>query len=199
MAGFFESLKPIEKVFFFSAVLGGVMFFIRMVLMFIGGHHGGTDVGDVGDGDVGDAGVDAHHGDADASFKAISLQSITAFFMMFGLVGLALSRQSKFPESLSILGAVIGGGLSVWIIGKVFSSMGRLQSEGTLDIRNAIGEEGVVYLTIPADGKGVVQISVQDTLRELNAVSHDKTRIKTGDRVIVEDVVGGNILVVKKV
>jgi membrane protein implicated in regulation of membrane protease activity len=45
----------------------------------------------------------------------------------------------------------------------------------------------------------VVQITVQDSLRELTAVSQDKTEIKTGERVVVEDVTGGNILVVKKV
>jgi membrane protein implicated in regulation of membrane protease activity len=215
MGAFFESLKAIEKVFFISAVLGGALFLVRLVLMFIGGDHGDSDAGgaDIG-GDVGgdagghmggdmgghDGSMDSHDGgDTDASFKAISLQSLTAFFMMFGLVGLALSRQSKFPESLSVFGAVIGGVLSVWLIGKTLASMRKLQSEGTLDIRNAIGQEGTVYLSIPANGKGVVQINVQDTLRELSAVSHDKTAIKTGERVIVEDITGGNILVVKTV
>jgi membrane protein implicated in regulation of membrane protease activity len=213
MGGFFESLKAIEKVFFICAVLGGVLFVIRLVLMFIGGGHGDTD-GDIGGhGDVGghgdigghgDAGghgegMDTDHADSDTSFKAISLQGITAFFMMFGLVGLALSRQSGFGATLSIFGAVIGGGFSVWVIGKIFSSMGRLQSEGTLDVWNAIGKEGSVYLTIPPTGKGIVQINVQDTLRELSAVSNDKTEIKTGERVVVVDIVGGSTLVVSKV
>jgi membrane protein implicated in regulation of membrane protease activity len=152
-----------------------------------------VDVGGHGEG------IDSDHADSDTSFKAISLQGITAFFMMFGLVGLALSRQSGFGPTLSIFGAVIGGGFSVWVIGKIFSSMGRLQSEGTLDVWNAIGREGSVYLTIPPTGKGIVQINVQDTLRELSAVSSDKTEIKTGERVVVVDITGGSTLVVNKV
>jgi len=215
MTEFFESLKPIEKVFLISAILGGAIFLVRLVLFFIGmGHHGmDTDAGVGGDighdvGHMGDVGQDvsADHGDlhghaddTESSFKFMSLQSITAFFMMFGLVGLALSRQSKWPTTLSVFGAVAAGFFSVWVMGKLLSAMARLQSEGTLDIRNAIGQEGTVYLKIPAAGKGVVQITVQDTLRELTAVSQDKTEIKTGERVVVEDVTGGNILVVRKV
>jgi membrane protein implicated in regulation of membrane protease activity len=215
MTEFFESLKPIEKVFLISAILGGAIFLVRLILFFIGmGHHGvdadtgfdgdvGHDVGHMGEvgHDVGDAHGDlhGHAAETESSFKFISLQSITAFFMMFGLVGLALSRQSQWPATLSILGAVGAGLFSVWVIGKLLSAMGRLQSEGTLDIRNAIGQEGTVYLRISATGKGVVQITVQDSLRELTAVSQDKTEIKTGERVVVEDVTGGNILVVRKV
>jgi membrane protein implicated in regulation of membrane protease activity len=77
--------------------------------------------------------------------------------------------------------------------------MGKLQSEGTLDVWNALGKEGTVYLTIPPTGKGIVQINVQDTLRELSAVSKDKTEIKTGERIVVVDIVGGSTLVVSNV
>ena len=217
MTEFFESLKPIETVFFVCAFVGGVLFLVRMILFFIGmGHHGvdadagfdgdlghDVDVGHMGDvgHDVGDAHGDLHgHGaDTESSFKFISLQSITAFFMMFGLVGLALSYQSKWPATLSIVGALAAGVFSVWVIGKLMGAMIRLQSEGTLDIRNAVGQEGTVYLTIPATGKGIVQITVQDSLRELTAVSLDKIEIKTGERVVVEDVTGGNTLVVRSV
>jgi membrane protein implicated in regulation of membrane protease activity len=209
MTEFFESLKPIEKVFFISAILGGAIFVVRLILFFIGmGHHDVDadtgfegDVGHMGEAghDVGDAHGDlhGHTAETESSFKFISLQSITAFFMMFGLVGLALSRQSKWPATLSVFGAVAAGFFSVWVMGKLLSAMARLQSEGTLDIRNAIGQEGTVYLRIPATGKGVIQITVQDSLRELTAVSQDKTEIKTGERVVVEDVTGGNILVVR--
>ncbi len=211
MAGFFESLKTLEKVFLICALLGGVVFVVRLILFFIGmGHHdvgtdagfdGGGDVGHIGDvgHDVGDVHGDAQgHGDTEGSFKIVSLQGITAFFMMFGLVGLALSRQSGWPETLCIFGALAAGLFSVWVIGKLLSAMGKLQSEGTLDIRNAIGQEGTVYLTIPAEGNGVVQIAVQDCLRELSAVSQDQTEIKTGERIIVEEITAGNILLVRK-
>ena len=193
MGELFESYKAVEKVFLISAVLGGLIFLGRLVLMLIGGHHGDMDTGGH------DGGFDAHDGDTDSSFKAISLQGLAAFFMMFGLVGLALSRQSHFSGLFAIIGAFMGGVFAFWLIGKIFKGVGRLQSDGTMDIKNAIGKEGTVYLTIPAEGDGVVQVEVQDTLRDLTAVSIDKTTIKTGERIIVEEVAGNNTVVVRKI
>lgn len=200
MVEFFESLNTLQKVYMISSLVGGILFLLRLLLTLFGGHHdAGTVDGDI-DFDVDHGGV--HHGDAhdsDSSFRVLSLQGITAFFMMFGLVGLALSRQSKVAAGWSILGALTGGILAIWVIGKVFRGMSHLQSDGTMDIQNAVGQEGTVYLNIPADGEGKVQIVVQGSLRELTAVSRYKKEIKTGDRVLVDEVSGGTTLVVHKV
>lgn len=200
MGIFFDSLSPLEKVFFFSAAVGGGLFILRMILLLVGGHHDG-DTGMDMHGDM-DGDMDGHgddHHDSDASFKVLSLQGLTAFFMMFGLVGLALSKTSGFAAIWATLGALVGGGLALWIIGKVFGLMIRLQSDGTLNMKNAMFKEGVVYLTIPAEGEGKVQITVQDALREFTAVSATKEEIKTDTAVRVVDIKNGSILVVKKV
>jgi membrane protein implicated in regulation of membrane protease activity len=199
MGAFFESLSPLQKVFFICAAGGGLLFILRMIVSLIGGHHD-SDMG--GDVDAhGDGHFDDHHDhhDSDSSFKILSLQSLTAFFMMFGLVGLALSKQSRLASFWSVLGAVIGGFFAIWVIGKIFRSMRYLQSDGTLDMKNAMFKEGTVYLTIPADGEGKVQITVQDALREFTAVSANKEEIKTDEPVRVVDIKHGNVLVVKKV
>ncbi len=200
MGVFFDSLNAMEKVFFICAIVGGLVFLIRLILSLLGAHHGDIDIGGH-DVDFGghDSGFTDHHGDSDSSFKAVSIQGISVFFMMFGLVGLAMSRQSGYTAFFSMLGAIIAGILSFWLIGKLFKFMKQFQSEGNLDIRNAIGKEGTVYLNIPEQGDGVVQIEVQGTLRELSAVSADKISIKTGERVIVENITGNNFLVVRKI
>lgn len=205
MGAFFESLNAVEKIFFICAVLGGVMFILRLLLSLFGGDHhdadmggdvhGGFDVHDVQD--VQDV-HDGHH-DSDASFKILSLQGLTAFFMMFGLVGLALSRQSGWAAMWATIGAFAGGLAAMWVMAKIFKGMTKLQSDGTMDIQNAVGQEGTVYLTIPAEGEGKVQVAVQGSLRELTAVSKYKTEIKTGERIVVDSVTGANLLVVKKI
>lgn len=201
MGAFFESLSAVEKIFFICAVFGGVMFILRLLLSLFGGlhdadmggdAHGGFDVHDVQDAH------DVHH-DSDASFKILSLQGLTAFFMMFGLVGLALSRQSRWATMWATIGALIGGLAAMWIMAKIFKGMTKLQSDGTMDIQNAVGQEGTVYLTIPAEGEGKVQVTVQGSLRELTAVSKYKTEIKTGERIVVDSVTSANLLVVKKI
>lgn len=207
-------LSGFEMVFAACALLGGGLFVVRLVLFFIGGFgeadaDAGVDVGDVdvGDLDAGDVDVgDLDAGEADvgdtleavASFKLMTLQGLTAFLMMFGLVGLALLK-SDTGKIVATLGAGAAGAVTLVIVGKVFSSLLALQSSGTLDMRNAAGQEGTVYLRIPADGTGKVQVTVQEKLMVLNAVSESKEEMKTGDRVKVVRVIGGRTLSVEKI
>jgi membrane-bound ClpP family serine protease len=76
--------------------------------------------------------------------------------------------------------------------------MKNLQSSGTIDVQNAVGQEGTVYLTIPADGTGKAQVTVQDRLKVYEAVSEYGEEIPSGERIKVVKVVSGNILVVEK-
>ena len=67
-----------------------------------------------------------------------------------------------------------------------------------MTVANAIGQEGSIYLTIPAGGVGKVQVTVQDHLRIFSAVARKQGRIRTGERVTVVGVSSGNTLVVEK-
>jgi membrane protein implicated in regulation of membrane protease activity len=171
-----------EWFFLTCAIVGGVVFLLRMVLFFVG---------------VGDADGDVSSGEtADDGFQFLSLQGMSAFFMMFGLVGLAMLRAGT--GFLPALGGAIGAGLlTVWLVSKIFLSARRLQSDGTLRIQNAVGQEGTVYLSIPADGSGQVQIAVQGSLRIFEARSAKRVRIPTGERVRVIEIAAGNILIVE--
>jgi membrane protein implicated in regulation of membrane protease activity len=190
MEAFYSSLSPVQKFFLFCALVGGIIFVIRMVLMVIG----------LADHDVHDGGLDHvdGHGDSDVSFKLFSLHGLTCFFMMFGLVGLGLSRQFWVPDIIAAAVGTIAGLFTFWVIARLFSSMTKLQSDGTLKLSNAIGQQGKVYLTIPANGTGQVQVSFQGRLMIYDAISANKEEIKTGDQVVVIDIAGGNILVVEQ-
>jgi membrane-bound ClpP family serine protease len=117
---------------------------------------------------------------------------------MFGLVGLGLSRQFWVPDVLAAAIGTIAGLFTFWVIAKLFSSMTKLQSDGTLKLSNAIGQQGKVYLTIPADGTGQVQVAFQGRLMIYDAISANKEEIKTGDQIVVIDIAGGNIFVVER-
>jgi membrane protein implicated in regulation of membrane protease activity len=190
MEAFYSSLSPVQKVFLFCALVGGIIFVIRMVLMVVG----------LSDHDVHDGGLDHvdGHGDSDVSFKLFSLHGLTCFFMMFGLVGLGLSRQFWVPDIIAAAIGTVAGLFTFWVIAKLFSSMTKLQSDGTLKLSNAIGQQGKVYLTIPADGTGQVQVAFQGRLMIYDAISANKEEIKTGDQIVVIDIAGGNILVVEQ-
>ena len=143
-----------------------------------------------------DINIDTGHLDSDMGFRLLSMHGLSAFFMMFGLVGLALYRQSQAEVIISIIGAVAAGMVSVWAIGKLFQGAARLQSSGTLKTADAVGSTGTVYLTIPAGGTGRVSLNFQNHLREFDATGKNGTEMPSGTPVRVVKV-NANVLVVE--
>lgn len=204
-----DNLTWIEIIYWGAAIVGGTFFFLRTIMMMVGGGMGHHDFDTHFDGDIHvdhDVQLDTDHGDASAdsdsdsdfSFKLLTLQGLTAFFMMFGLVGLALLK-----ANLSTIVTLAGGGLAglftVRVLGLLFGQMKHLQSDGTLKVGNAIGQSGSVYLTIPVQGTGQVQVPVQGSLRIFDAASTGEQVIPTGENIRVIDVVDGNTLVVERI
>ena len=185
-------LTGLEIIYWVSTIVGGTLFLLRMGMMFLGG--------DLSDDALDTAlGADAGGGhDADFSFKLISIQGLTSFFMMFGLVGLALLK-ANLHILLTLLGSITAGLVTVALTSILFTQMKRLQSEGTINIQNTIGTEGSVYLTIPKDGNGQVQIIAQGSLKIFDAMSKNKTVLSTGEKVRVVGIATGNTLIVEKI
>jgi membrane protein implicated in regulation of membrane protease activity len=212
MVEFFLELTTLEKVFAGMAVVASVVFVIQLLMMLIGGAHGDMDAH--ADIDVGglDADVDMHvdvdgpgtdvdavHADADVAFQVVSVQGTIAFFMLFGWVGLAMSRSADLGPALSIGIGVAAGLVANFAFAKVFQAFKRMQSSGTMNLKNAVGEEGEVYLTIKQNEPGKVRVAVQEHLKVFDAVSDDGSEIPTSTRVVVVRVVKGNTMVVKRV
>ncbi len=192
----------IETIYWASTAIGGTLFVLRTIMLVAGGDFDDDGLDASFDSDVsgeidasGD--IEGDHTETDTSFKLLSMQGLTAFFMMFGLVGLALLR-ANLHVLLTILGGTIAGLFTVWVIGVIFAQMKRLQSDGTISINNAVGEKGTVYLTIPAKGSGQIQITIQGSLKILDAISKEKVRLATGTKIQVVDVADEKTLVVTK-
>ena len=202
MLAFMENLRGLELLFACCAVFGTTLFVIRLILMFVGGVGEGAhsaDTGDMGTGGIDSADMD-HTGDfhdSDLSFKALSLQGITAFFMMFGLVGWAVLRQGDYAAWIPILCGAVAGLATVWVMKKIFQVAGSLQSSGTMNLANAVGQEGTVYLTIRPGKSGKVQVTFQDRLSVLEAVTEGSEEIKTGQSIRVVRVSAGKLVVEK--
>lgn len=193
MAEFFSQYNGVELFFLCCAIIGGIFVLLRVIMLLIGLDHG-VD-GDIGGGTHD---FDGPHSDSDVGFKLLSLQGITSFLMMFGLVGMALYNQSNMGIFISMSGAIAAGLGSVWIIAKMFSLVIKMQSSGTIPIDSTVGAQGKVYLTIPQNGSGRVLINVRNSLREYDAISQDNQKIDTGVpiRVVWVD---GNVLVVETI
>jgi hypothetical protein len=181
-------------IYLVCAVAGGTVLVLKLLLMIFG-----FDSGDAGaDFDAADldfkGAADAGDGSGGV-FNFLSVQSISGFFTMFGLVGMGL-MQINASDFWSFVGGLAAGVFTAWSTGMIFLGMRKLHSEGTLVISNAIDQIGTVYLTIPENGSGVVIVTIQGAKRSLNAMSENKQRIPTGSVVKVVGVTAGNILVV---
>jgi membrane protein implicated in regulation of membrane protease activity len=181
----------LHDFFMYSALFGGTLFLVQLVLSVLG---------------AGDADIDFHaqhpssttgHTSADTAFKLLSLQGLTAFFGMFGLTGLAMSVESGFSPAVSVLGAVLGGSLTTFVIARIFRAAAKLQSSGTLDMHNALGHEATVYLGIAPHKPGKVTISLQGRLVEADAMS-EREAFPTGSTVRVVRVLPEGTLIVDR-
>jgi membrane protein implicated in regulation of membrane protease activity len=199
-----NNFNSVEIFYAISAILGGVLFLIRTVLTVIGGDlDADSDVDfaihdvnmdGVMDGDIGDHSV-SHIGEA--NFQLFSLHGITGFFMIFGLIGLALSK-AGVNDLLTALAGLVAGGITMVVVAAVYWYMRTLQSDGTMKIESTIGKTGSVYLTIPEKGSGQVSVVVQGGLKQFDAVSSKKIAIATGEKVRIVSV-NGNILSVEQI
>lgn len=180
---------------FFSvpAVAGTVFFAIRLILSFAG--MGEWD-GDLDTPHADAAGADPHH--STELFKFLSIQSIAAFLMGFGWGGLGGLRGAGWDFGSSLISAVVGGILMVWLLTWLLKLVHDLQSSGTVSIQSALDAEGDVYLTVPQRGKGFgqVRVIVNDRQRTYNAISEDDA-IPTNSRVKVARVNEDNTLTVR--
>jgi len=180
-----DVLSGMELLFAGSALLGGLLFLAWFILAMIGGVAGDV-AGDIFGADVGF--------DADLSFKALTFQGISAFTMMFGLIGLAIMR-ADYDVMLAILGGSVAGGLSMYATAKLFQGFKALESDGTMQMDSAIGARGTVYLRIPSSGTGQVQVTVQGSERTLDAMSNGEVEISTGTFITVVDRMGSVLVV----
>lgn len=195
----------------FVAFPATALLLIQMVLTLLGlGHDADADMDltiDVdGDGipDIPDisAADAASIGDQDAGFGAglqlFSLRGIIALFAVGGWAGLALLR-GGMDRGLAVLLAIAAGALAMVLTALILKSFLRLQYNGTLDVRNAVGLSGTVYLTIPParSETGKVTLLLQERLTQLDAVTDCEVPIKTGAEVVVIGVSGKTTLIVQ--
>ena len=173
-----------------------------------------SDAGDVADTidiagtDSADTGEISTHPNADSNgassydsgLRLFTVKGIMAFLMIGSWVGFLISR-AGIHEGIALVFAMISGTISLYFIARIMQMLLSLQEDGTLKIKNALGQIGQVYIRIPGEEKGAgkVNVTVQAQLCEFDAVTEQSETIKTGEMVYVTDIRAGNVLVVEKV
>lgn len=184
-----------HPAYFLMAVFATALYLFKIVFLLIGGD---TDADLDVDTDI-DVDSDVHV-DGTAAFTLISIQSILAFFMGTGWMGLACRDEWKLSQSSSLLVAAGFGFLMMLLNSYLAFKIKGLNQENKIDFREAIGKEGKAYINIPAKGEGYgqVEINVEGSKRVLQAQSSGE-EISSFTTVKVVDVVASSVLVVEKI
>lgn len=189
MADWWNELSTIESIFWLIALISSLFFVVVLIMSFLGGDM------DAGDMDI-DAEIDA---DTGIGFQFFTLKNLVGFFTIFGWVGLAM-LDSGSTTGKALIVASICGLIMMSIMAATFYFLSKMVSDGTLDVNNAIGVIGEVYLPIGKDRSsiGKIQIKVQGGLRTLDALTDEEEELPRACVIIVKKVVSAELLLVEK-
>ena len=164
------------------------------------------DVGDLTEGgfDGDDAGhaTDVHdHADGvtDGGLRLFTFRGLIAFFAVMGWTG-ALCCSGGLEAGVSIAIAVAAGVAAMLAVALLMKLIFSLQSDGTENVRDALGVSGTVYLRIPASrrGQGKVNAIIRGKLSEKNAVTDENSPIEYGEEITVIGISGEDTLIVRR-
>ena len=180
-----------------TAVPATLILLIQTVLLFAGGAFDSDGDAGVPDADGPDFdGPDADGGPLheaaadpetpDTGLHLFTVRGVVAFLVLFGWGGLWL-HQVGLPGFLAVFLAIPIGFAGMVGIALAVRQALRLQYDGTLDLRNALGRTGTVYLP------------VQEQLTEFEALTDSPAPIPTGSPVRVTGLAGRGALLVEPI
>ena len=188
MITWWTSLSTAMQVLWAITLSASLIFVIQTVMTFLGlGDHDADFDLDTSDGSF----------DADPSMNLLTFRNLVNFCLGWTAV---LMHEKIQSNALLIIVSVIVGILLVTVVMWIFKWLSGMQQTGNIDVhKSAVGCEGKVYLTIPGErkGEGKVQITINNAVREYDAVTDGET-IPTGKAIKVTEVINDYTLLVEE-
>ena len=156
----------LETICFYIAICATVLFVLKSIIFMILG---------------GDAEVHADFNaltDCDISFDFLSIQSILAFCMGFGWIGLTAIKYVQMGKVISIVLALIAGLVFMTISAYLMFVIKKLEKKVVVNYEDYIGAEGKSYTNLHCNTVGQIQIVINNKLQTLNAISLCEEEIK---------------------
>lgn len=190
MITWWTSLSTAMQVLWAVTLSASLIFVIQTVMTFLGlGDHDADFDMDTSDGSF----------DADPSMNLLTFRNLVNFCLGFGWTAVLMHEKIQ-SNALLIIVSVIVGILLVTVVMWIFKWLSGMQQTGNIDVhKSAVGCEGKVYLTIPGErkGEGKVQITINNAVREYDAVTDGET-IPTGKAIKVTEVINDYTLLVEE-
>ncbi len=188
----YNGLSETMRIFWICGAVSTLVFLVQFVMTFIG-------IGDA-DADFDFSGEAGDTMDFGGVMSLFSVRNIVNFFMGFGWGGVCIGNYTD-NKLILYIGATIIGLIFVAIFFLLVKQILKLENNGNINMNDCIGKVCNVYLRIPAakSGKGKVQMSINGTIIEWDAVTDDAETISTGSQVKVVALVGESTLLVERI
>ena len=195
MVEWWNSLSAMMKVLWAITLSASLIFVIQSVMTFLGaGDSSDFDVDTDVSGDVDVPDTDVHG----TGQGLLTFRNFVNFLLGFGWSAILL-RESIGSTPLLIVVSVIVGVILVTLVMLLFKWLSGMQEAGNINVfKSAVGCEGKVYLAVPGErsGSGKVQITINDAVREYEAVT-DGPALATGTSVRVVEVISADTMLVE--
>jgi membrane protein implicated in regulation of membrane protease activity len=207
MNAWWEALTVFQQIFVCVAIPSTVLMAVQFVLTLIGIGDMGADADvdaaspelDLDIEDVTDAVDGRDPFDYGMAFRLFTLRGLVAFLAVMGWTGYALGDGS-LGYGVAVVISIVAGFLMMLAIAALAYLFEHLQSNGNIQITNAIGKSGTVYLTVPKnrEGKGKINAVVQERYGEYEAVTDENEPLPFGTEVVIIAISGDDTLVVRR-
>ena len=130
-----------------------------------------------------------------------TFRNLVNFLLGMSWTAILLQEQIASKALLMIIAFAVGA-LLVFAVMMMFKGLSKMQQSGNIDVyKSAIGCSGKVYLTVPAERKGTgkVQININNSVREYDALTDSEDDLKTGASIKVTEVLDTNTLLVEEI
>ncbi|MEM1124191.1 MAG: hypothetical protein AAGJ18_27385 [Bacteroidota bacterium] len=191
LGDWWAALSGAQQVFWGISIVFSILFLIQFVFSLIGL-----------DADVEtDVDFDADAGfELETDFALFSVRSIIAFFTFFGWTGvLILNSGGSVMRALGF--ATLAGFTAMLMVSYMIYLFFKLSQDGNVDVNNALFNTGKVYLTIPGQeaGEGKVHLLIENSMREMNAITKNNKPLPTGSSIRVVEVIDNRLLLVEPI
>ena len=176
MKEWFENLSVLEQIYFWLGIVSTLFMIVQIILMCLSSFGGDVDIDGDGDIDV----------DTDSGVSIFTLKSITAFFAVGSWSGLlTCALVASKLQWLSIIIALIAGGIAMTVMVLLLRAIVKLQCNGAFEIEKIVGQTATVYVSVPPSrsGRGKITMNAQGRFVELDAVTDEDTRLAVDEVV----------------
>ena len=193
MTEWWTSLDLFMKILWCIAIASSLIFIIETVLTFIGAD---VEMDMDADFDMPDTGFEG-----DPSMNLYTFRNLVNFLLGMSWTAILLNEQIASKALLMVIAFAVGV-LLVFAVMMMFKGLSKMQQSGNIDVyKSAVGCSGKVYLTVPGErkGSGKVQININNSIREYDALTDSEDDLKTGTSIKVTEVLDASTLLVEEI